>query len=68
MFVLLFVLYVMRNTNDTIILHCVYYYYVHVHICDINFFIFREMCLSCAQLETKLGEIDRARAIYSHHH
>ena len=24
------------------------------------------MCLSYAQLETKLGEIDRARAIYSH--
>lgn len=26
----------------------------------------RAMCLRYAQLETKLGEIDRARAIYSH--
>ena len=26
----------------------------------------REMCLRYAQLETKLGEVDRARAIYSH--
>ena len=26
----------------------------------------REMCLRYAQLETKLGEIDRARAVYSH--
>lgn len=24
------------------------------------------MCLQYAQLETKLGEIDRARAVYSH--
>ena len=29
------------------------------HIC-------REMCLRYAQLETKLGEVDRARGIYSH--
>ena len=27
---------------------------------------YREMSLSYAELETKLGEIDRARAIYSH--
>ena len=26
----------------------------------------REMCLKYAELETKLGEIDRARAIFSH--
>ena len=26
---------------------------------------FREICLRYADLETKLGEIDRARAIYS---
>ena len=26
----------------------------------------REMCLRYADLERKLGEIDRARAIYSH--
>ncbi len=28
--------------------------------------IHREMCLKYAQLETKLGEVDRARAIFSH--
>jgi hypothetical protein len=27
---------------------------------------FREMCLRFAELETKLGEIDRARAVYAH--
>lgn len=26
----------------------------------------REMCLRFAEMETKLGEIDRARAIYAH--
>ena len=26
----------------------------------------REMCLKYAQLETKLGEVDRARAVFSH--
>ena len=27
---------------------------------------FREMCLRFADLERKLGEIDRARAVYTH--
>lgn len=27
---------------------------------------YRDMCLRYAQLETKLGEVDRARGIYSH--
>lgn len=26
----------------------------------------REMCLRFAEMETKLGEVDRARAIYAH--
>lgn len=26
----------------------------------------REMCLRFAEMETKLGEVDRARAIYTH--
>ena len=26
----------------------------------------REMCLRYAEMETKLGEVDRARAIYAH--
>jgi hypothetical protein len=30
------------------------------------FFIYREMCTRFADLERKLGEIDRARAVYSH--
>lgn len=28
--------------------------------------VFREMCIRFAELERKLGEIDRARAIYAH--
>ena len=33
---------------------------------DIYFFSFREMCVRFADLERKLGEIDRARAVYMH--
>ena len=32
----------------------------------VSMFVFREVCLRYAELEARLGEIDRARAIYSH--
>lgn len=34
--------------------------------CNNKWYCYREMSLNYAELETKLGEIDRARAIYSH--
>ena len=33
---------------------------------DLNEENTREMCLRFAEMETKLGEVDRARAIYAH--
>jgi len=43
------------------------YWVVYKLLCLIFLFFFsREMCIRFADLERKLGEIDRARAVYMH--
>ena len=41
-------------------IHCTYNFAVFM------VYFYRGMCLQYAELETKLGEIDRARGVYSH--